>query len=772
MNLFELKSFFNYLKKNRLYTLITLSGFAISLMFVLLLSVYIKQELGVDRFHEKRDRIYRLVRGDDSGFAPPVGERIMNDYPEVEAYTKVYPYILNSQVAGGEQIRTRCLMIDPAFFNIFSFSILEGEPDHLLATSRSVVLTSSFALKQFGNIDPAGQVISINKLDFIVTGIIEDIRKDSHIEGCDILLNFELMAEIWGWQELLTSYGNSSFTTYFLARENSDLPSKAPQILESFQEDYWIFTRGYSHTLSFEPLVDVYFSRTGGQAIRQNSRTTVSILGGIALLILVIAIINYINLTVAQAGFRSKETAIKRLHGSSRNALLMQHIAESVMLTFVAALIAVMMAFSFEPFFNFQMESSLDLGMQFTPVFIMFAFLLILLTGVISGIFPAIVASRFNPVDVVKGALARKTKSTYSRVLIAFQYVIAIVLMISTWTISSQSKFLQNYNLGFNTENLFWMDNTIEGSQREAFRHELKSIPGVEEVTYTRGTPMDGGNNQSFSYKDKPLSFQEFVVDSLFFELMGMNVKPTEAAFTSRDGAWLNRKAIQELELEDDAIVFPFYDNEVTLLGIIDDFNFRSLYTDIGPLIVRQLPENHVPWSILVKIDGSDLVATVHRIKEVQHNFTGGIPMESGFVDTTINQWYSQEVKRSRLIGAFTLLSIIISSMGIFAMSMYFIQQKVKEIGIRKVNGARAWEVVSMLNMDFIRWVAIAFVIAGPIAWFAMSRWLENFAYRIELKWWVFGLAGIIALSIALLTVSWQSWKAARRNPVEALRYE
>jgi putative ABC transport system permease protein len=395
----------------------------------------------------------------------------------------------------------------------------------------------------------------------------------------------------------------------------------------------------------------------------------------------------------------------------------------------------------------------------------------VFITGLISGIIPALTVNSFKPIDVVKGSLTRKTKSTYSKILIAFQYTIAIVLFICTWTIGTQAKFMQNYNPGYDKENLFRMENTITASQKTAFRNVLKSIPGVIDVSYCRGTPVDGGNNQSFKYKDKPVSFQEFVVDSLFFNLMGMKVTNTTNAF-SAGGVWLNKAAVQQLELGEKPVSFRYYNNDVPVLGIISDFNFSSLHTKIGPLIVQQLRPDDTPWDIMVKISGANLPGTIKKIVEAQSSFTSGIPMEYGLVDESLNQLYNREVRQSKLIGAFTLLSIIIASMGIFAMALYYIQQKVKEIGIRKINGARVIELMIMLNKDFLKWVGLAIIIACPVAWIIMHKWLQNFAYKIEISWWIFLLAGIASLGVAILTISYQSWRAATRNPVEALRYE
>ncbi|MDD2305151.1 MAG: ABC transporter permease [Prolixibacteraceae bacterium] len=765
------KIYLKHLKKNKIYTFVTIFGFAVSLMFVFLLGIYIKQELSVDQFHANKNRIYRLSHDNAAAFGPAIAETLKNQYPEIETFTRIYENGGNAKFRGNELTRFKYMLVDSSFFSMFSFSLKEGSATQVLATKNSVVLSESFARKIYGSESPVGKSFTMNKLDFLVTGVAQDFPENTQFEKYDAILNFRALADIWGWKELLTSNDNSSFGLYLMVKPGTDLPSKTPQILAQFKKDYWLYTQNFAKTLKLEPLTEVYFSKEASPAIKQNSRVAIFLFGGIAILILVIAIINYINLTVAQAGFRSKETAIKKLMGGSKGMLLRQHISESVALSFFATIIAIALAFLAEPFFNAQMDCQLNLKSQINIALLIQIMGIVIAIGFVSGIIPAFVVNKLNPVEVVKGNVLRTSKKGYTKALIAFQYGIAIVLLVCTWTIARQSQFLQNYDLGYNRDNLFWMENTVEASQKDAFRNVMKAIPGVTEVSFCRGTPIDGGSNQSFNYKEKPVSFQEFVVDSAYFGLLGMKVESTGSAY-SKNGVWINKAAIQQLELENKPVTAPFYKDNLPVLGIVKDFNFRSLRTKIGPLIIRQLQPNEHAWKILVKLDGTNLGQTVDKIKKAQASFTGGIPMDSGFIDNEVNQWYEREVKQSRLIGAFTLLSIIISSMGIFAMSLYYIQQKIKEIGIRKVNGAKISEVMVLLNKDFVKWVVIAFGFATPIAFYAMNKWLENFAYKTTLSWWIFALAGLLALGIALLTVSWQSWRAATRNPVEALRYE
>ena len=766
------KIYLKHLVKNKLYTFVTIFGFAISLMFVLLLSVYIRQELSVDQFHANKNRIFRLYHENNSGFAPPVGEAIKTQLPEVENYCRIYTSNGVVSAGVGQKFKMDYMLADSSFFSMFSFTIDNPGKINPLAAKNSIVLSRSFARKIFGANDPVGQEINmLGGPSFLVAAVMDDFSENTQFEKCDAVLNFTVLPDIWGWKELLTSYGNSSFSIYFLSRAGTNLPSKATQILESFKKDYWLYKNNYAKELKFEPLSEVYFSSSSGVGIRQNSKTLILVFSAIVFLILGIAVINYINLTIAQTGFRGKETAIKKLMGSSKAKLLFQHLSESVTLSFFAALVAIFLAFLIEPYFNELLNTNLQLSERFNGRFVLSLLAGIPLIGIISGLIPAMVINRFNPIEVVKGNFSRKTKATYSKILIGFQYCIAIVLLICSWGISRQTHFMRSYNTGFQKDNILWMENTIEAKQKKAFSDVLKSVPGVQEVSFVCGSPLDGGNNQSFTHNDKPVSFQEFIVDSAFVNLMGLKITPTSAAY-SKKGYYLNRTALAELELPDNATTFKRYNEEYPILGIVNDFNFRPLYQKIGPVMIGQMDAERTPWKIFVKVSGVNQLETVNRIKRAQAKFTGGIPMISGFVDDSINQWYEKEEKMASIVTAFTVLAIIISVMGIFAMSLYYIQQKVKEIGIRKVNGARISEIMAMLNKDFVKWVAFAFVIATPIAYYAMNKWLENFAYKTNLSWWIFALAGLLALGIALLTVSWQSWKAATRNPVEALRYE
>lgn len=773
MSASNLKVFLRTLVRDKLYTGITVFGFALSLTFVILLSIYIQQELSVDQFHRNKDRIFRAVNEDRSSFGTLIGGELQSKYPEIECYTRLFQnstFIENSQK---EKVNFNFLLADSTFFKMFSFRLLEGMPGEVLKTRNSVVLTRSYARKLFGSEDIMGKEITCEgDLKLVVTGIMEDIPENTHFNTCDGVLQFPFLADLWGYPDLLTNNNNSSFGLYVMAKEGTDLSSKAPLVLEDFKANYWMFKRGYVKEFSFEPLTEIYFGGKDGQGIHGNSRTLVVVLSAIAFVILVSALINYNNLSIAQAGFRAKEAAVKKLLGTDSASLFRQFIWESEALCFISFILALGFSFLFQPIFNQLLSTHVSVATHLNIGTIGIAVLALALLGLVAGLAPAFLITRFNPIDVVKGAFRKKTKGVYSKALICFQYTVAIALVVCTAVIWRQTDFMRNYNLGFDKENIIWMENQVSGAQKMALRSEFEKIPGVVGVSFVCGSPVDGGNNNSFSYKDKALSFQEFKVDTAFFSLLGIEVMKNDVAI-SKNGLWLNEAAVKALELPDRPVECNPYGGEaIPVFGVVKNFHFRDLTREVGPAWIKPLNDEEWPWSILVKINTTNPGKVFRQVQATYKEFIGGVPVEAVFMDQEINQWYESSERTARLIGYFSALAIVLSMMGILAMATYFIQQRVKEIGIRRVNGATVAEVLRMLVASFMKWIALAFVLACPIAWYAMSNWLDGFAYRTDLNWWIFGMAGYFAGCIALLMVGWQSVKAAMVNPVKSLKSE
>lgn len=769
----NIKIFIKQLLRNKAFSFITIAGFSFALMFVILLSLYIKQETSIDKFHEKKDRIYRLVWERGSGFAPPVGDWLKGIYPEIESYTRFH---IGSGFIGKSKDNIysfRNLYVDSDFFSMFSFRLIEGNPDNVFADRNSVVLFESFAHKLFGSENPIGHEVEINQNHkFIVTGIVEDFENNTQFEKADLIFNFPSLATFWGDDDLMSDYGNSSFGLYLLEQPNADLRGKKQDIFELFSKDYWLFSNGFAKELRFERLDEVYFGGHSGMGIRGNSRLIITVFSSIVVLILILAIINYVNLSMAQASLRSREIAVKKLFGSTRLKILGQFVVESVLLCLLAFNFGLLLAKIAEPSFNTLLDTELNLNDAFYLPNVLVSLSAILAIGVISGIVPAYLMSKLQALDVLKGIFRYKSKGVLSKVLISFQYCAAIALIASTWVVARQTNYLRNFDLGFSKDNIVYFSNAILPSQKNAYRNELLRIPGVEAVSFTAGSPMDGGNNNSFSHNGKSYSFQDFRVDSTFFNIFQIESMPTGAAY-SKGSYWLNETAVKELGIDRTTTEVAFTDTwKVPVYGVVKDFHFRSLYQPIGPAYIRILPEEGYPWVVFVKIGSENQQDIVAKIKNVHSQFTGGLPLDVSFVDERVASWYEKEERNAKLIGLFSILAIVISIMGIFGMAAFYITQRIKEVGIRKVNGATDLQIMGMLNAGFIKWVVVAMVLATPIAYFAMDKWLQTFAYKTSLSWWIFAASGLGAIAIALLTVSGLSYKASTSNPVKALRHE
>jgi len=767
----NIKTFYRHILNNILYTIITVLGFTLSLTFVILLSVYVQKEMSVNSLQKNKDRIFRYRNEIHSGIAPPIGAWLQNEIPGIESFTRIYSNGGIIKTSTNKKVSFNYLMADSTFFNIFSINLIEGSKEIALKGRNSVVLTKHFANKLFGEDSPIGKQVKISGVDCQITGIVDDISVPTHFEKVDAIVNFRSLADFWNSKSLLTSNNNCSFDLYLLAKPNTNLALKESQVLELFKNGLWMYENGRTKTVVLEPLSEVYFSPIGGLGIRQNSKTLISVLSAIVLIILVLAIINYINLTIAQSGLRTKEIAVRKLVGSSRLELVIQHVSESILFILIASVLALFFSFLAEPIFNELLNTNINLSEEISVSVLFPSTIIIIIIGFVSGIIPALIITKLNAVEVIKGGFRRKSKGIYSRILIGFQYTVVIVLLISTLVISRQTNFLLNHNLGFRTSNIIWMNNNIKPAEKDALKSKLLKIPGVKNVSFVAGSPIDGGNNQSFLYNEKPVSFQEFIVDSAFFKIMNIHVTQTNTAY-SKEGIYLNRTAVKTLGLDSLPTSFKIYNNTLPVLGVVDDFHFKSLRSKIGMVFLSQMKETTYPWNIFVELNTDKTTSAIENIKSEYLSFTGGLPFDYGFVDETISKWYDKEKRTSSIVSYFAFLTIVISVMGIFAMSIFYNQQKTKEIGIRKVNGASVWQIIRMLNIDFIIWVLVAFTIASPISYYAMTRWLENYAYKTDISLWIFVVSGIFALLIALITVSWQTFKSARRNPVEALRYE
>ncbi len=767
----SIKSYLRHLLKNKLYTTVTVLGFAFSLTFILMLSVYLKNELSVDDFHKNKDRIFR-IENEEVTFSPPIAEDLKNSIPEIEDYTRTLHGSGRINISSGQKTKLSYLGVDAAFFEMFSFPLIKGTPKEVLRTTNSIVLSESMAIKLFGSIDIVGKSVFLETdHKFIVTGVMEDFPENTHFLAQDALLHIKSFEDLWGMNDLMKSYGFASLSIYFQAKKNADLPSKAPEILKKFKSDYWIYKEGHAQTVVFNPLEELYFSPKLSPGTKSRSKTLITVLSVIVILVLLLSVGNYVNLTIAQSTFRGREVAIKKMLGSSKKRLFLQFVMESVFLCFAALLLAFGLAKLIEPVFDSLLSTRLDLNDQISFLNLLILFGASSLIGILSGVLPAIKITAFDPIEAVKGTFRTRVKSVYGKAFMTFQYTITIALLACCWIILRQTHFLRNKDLGFQKDNIVQMEYLGAATQKDAIKNALLQIPGVDDVTLSWQSPLSGGSNRTFDFKGQSLSFQEFAVDGSFFNVFDMKVKPTDVAYTE-NGIYLNETAIKELGLEAPFVSIQIGEEEKPILGVVKDFNFKELRDQIGPLMLRQQTDDSYASNIFLKISGTNILETMDKIESMYAGLINDVEFELRFVDETIDQWYENDERTGRIIGYFTLLSFILSVMGILAISTFYMQQRKKEISIRKVNGATIPQILALLNRDFIKWVGLAFLLATPVSWYAMNRWLEGFAYKATMPWWIFVLAGATTLAIAFLTISWQVFKAAHVNPVESLRAE
>lgn len=781
----QFKLMFRNLRRNKLHSIINIFGLAIAVTFVLVLSAYVSNETSVDSFHENKARIYRVHGDNIETFAPPYGQYILDNISEAESYTRVFSQNGTVSYKDLKLGSGNCLLVDSAFFTMFSYPLVVGDSHQLLSAKENVVLSESFAKIVFRDKNPIGESIEFSGSQFTVSGIFKDFKDDTHFAKPNMIFNFTMLPAIWGMKDensskyFLQDYGNSSFGLYVMAHKNSNIKAKEDELLKKSKDFYWVFQNDRNHKISFMPLEEVYFNRSSLSYIgtRQGNKKFLSILSVIALAIVIIAAINYINLSITQSVNRAREVGIKKIIGSFRRNIINQFLVESIIVSLISTSIAILLTIIVLPSFNHLVSTSFTFSVVFNNGFILRSIVIVFAIGFIAGLVPALILSGYKPVEIVKGVPPRLKSNFSQKAMVVFQYTVSIALIILVILIIKQTNYMKNYDLGFDKDHTFYIKmNSETNKQKNAFRNELLKIPGVKAVSFCSDFPGGPINNQSFVYNEKPLSFDEFRVDTAFFSALGITLEKRisvtdNANQNQKFAVLLNQTAVNELELTPPYSEFKLFDNMIKVSEVVEDMNFRSLYQKPRPTLFMVSDVNWAPY-VLIRGSGENLSSIVAQAKTIFKDLAPSEPLMLNFIDDALNEAYQKEERTAKIVGYFAIFAILISSLGIFALASYSTQNRKKEIGLHKVNGAKISEILFLLNKDFLKWVAIAFVIATPVALYAMNKWLESFAYKTTLSWWIFALAGLLALGIALLTVSWQSWRAATRNPVEALRYE
>ena len=785
------RSFFNFLGRNKLYAAINIFGLSVSLMFVILIADYTLRQLTCDDYHAKADRIYVIGNEECITSGYYLQKYLRDRYPEIESTCAVAVSGQSTDATqpvevGLQKYSATILFADTTFFRIFDYQLLDGDREQVLASRDNVVLSESFARKVFGTFNPMGQVIRFpdEEKSYVVSGVVRDIDR-SVIPNMDIVMRAERLCDINSANDEHMS-NSGAVTTFILARPGADLTAKIPDMLDYFKEIYWIYKGNVYQHVTLTPLRDVYFlSQNNDGGFNYGSWPFVMILFGVGAVILLFAVMNYINLTVAQTGFRAKEMAARRLLGASRGEIILKLILESTFLCVVAFVIAFFLAAAVEPGASRLLGSKIGVWQDMTPAVVACYAAFIVVLGVVAGFIPAMMVSRYKPVDIVRGSFRHRTKMFYSKVLITIQNVITIVLIATSLTIGLQIRHLISAPMGYNTADILDVSTEIfTGKPQIAqFREELLREPCVEAVALGCGTPHDRGNNNTMQYgPDRMIGFQIFIGDSTYFRILGLERLRDNHLATREDGnnaLFVNQYALQALGIAEDATNFKVGENytyNYDIAGVYRDFQLGSALDELQPVLLKYYdsPEEFLkkayPWNILVKIRG-DKTAAYNTVKSVFERISDGAVFTGAeYIEQEIEADYAEQRRILHIVGIFTLVAILISALGLVAMSTYYIQQKEQEVAVRKVFGSTRGEVLTRLVGNFMRLVGAAFVIAVPVAWYLLERWLQDYSVRISLSPLIFLASGAFAAAVAFVAVFWQSSRAADSNPVDSIK--
>ena len=781
-----LKTYFTFLERNKLFTLVNVAGLGVSLMFVLLISDMVTRQLTVDKDLPDADRISVFANEHWAGGHYNLGDRLQSRYPEIEDWCAIK--VTNPFVQPDDKpMQVLGASVKKNFFEFFRLPLLEGNREQLLTDDNSVVLTRSSAIRLFGTEHAVGKslkVLPCNNELFTVTGILEDINNSVIPSDIDIFIPFENMKYInWSCSMECTAMHNAGGSIlFFRTSPASDLNKKADDIVAYLKEFFWLYQ--YDDTFKearFIPLRDFYFSETPASThLNQYDFKLVVIFITVGILILLMAVLNYISMSVAQTSYRAKEMATRRLLGSSKPDIFWRMIAESFLLTLVSFIIGFVLAKAAEPAAIELLHAKIDLmgDLNVLTVIIYIAFIVIL--TLLSGFIPATILSNYNPMDVVKGTFRRKTKSSYLRLLYVVQCGLTVALLTCALFLGVRVRTILHEPLGYTYGNVLVYPSAGEAEDLQRFRDEALRLPFVKNVCMTRGIPAYGGNNltSNFNVNGKPISvgFQVFEADSAFLSIFHIPVEKDFRLGSASGAYYLNHQACRKLALPEDASSFSNTDGSWTLhiAGLIPDFRVYSVLEDIRPVLLQVLPSGKIgyPWSILVEVDDGDLAGFRKQVDALYSEAIDGIPFESRWYDGLVNESYSDFIRLGKIIVVFTGAALLISLLGLTAMSIYFIAQRKRDMAIRKVFGSSSLgERMRLMRFSLVS-ILVSLVLAVPLAVFGVVQIDRIVTYESAFPWWV-PLAAFVAVTLISLGSVWLiSLKATRENPVENLKTE
>jgi putative ABC transport system permease protein len=806
-----IKIAYRNIRKNKLFSAINILGLSLGITTCFIIIMYVQDELSYDKFNKNADDIVRVVfRADINGgkinesvVMAPVAQTMKKDFPEVQDATRILNYG-SSKILYQDKVfkDTRFAFADPNLFSIFTLPMIEGDAKTALLQPHTVVITQSTAKKYFGEEGSLGKMLNVfvgktaafkDSFElYKVTGVIKDIPVNSHF-------HFDMFGSMIGYADATSdSWMSGGYHTYLLLKPGTNLRKTeagflamvkkymGPQIQQQMGLNLEQFTgKGNSLAFMLQPLTDIHLhSDTNNEFEPGGNAMYAYIFAGVAAFMLIVACINFINLSTAGASKRAKEVGVRKVAGSNRSQLIKQFLSESILITLLALIIAFVWVQLALPVFNSISDKQLGFNAKTAIAFIDLG----LIVGITAGIYPALYLSSFKPAAVLKGKLTANHKSFGLRSsLVVFQFFVSVSLIIGTIVVYQQMKYIQTKDLGYNKEQLITIPNSYAlGKNEQVFKQQMLQDPRIVSATtswYKPAGPSNYNNGLAFPQgNDKQIvSGVDYHIDEQYIPTMGMQMISgrnfSKDFATDSSAIILNETAARALgwnaltaigktvirQNSDKGDNFPFH-----VIGVIKNFNFRSLHETISPLYMTLQPEG----GLIFKIKTTDVAGLLTTMKRQWDSYKTEESFEYNFMDDLFNNTYATEQKTGTILNIFSILTIFVACLGLFGLATYTAEQRTKEIGIRKVLGASVTQITQMLSKEFVKLVLIASAIAFPVAWWAMSKWLQSFAYRINISWWVFITAGSAALLIALITVSVQAIKAATANPVKNLRTE
>ena len=778
------------LVRYKIYSAINITGLAVGLAACMLIVLYVGHESGYDRFHKNADRIFwvqtKLKLGNDSVFMPflnfSAGPMVKQRIPSVESFLRLRKDDQNTIIQNPEKpsvkfAENKFLFSDSNFFSFFSFNLLRGNPQQVLSRPFSLVISQSAVRKYFGNADPIGKTLRYNNgYNFLVTGISADAPSNSSIDY-DFIASMSSMSSISEQVDLVKNEKND-FTTYFLLRRDGRISAVENELKRLTKERDGDDAASFRYVSTSLPNLHVVSS------LDTTNIKYLRIFPFVAALVLLLALINYMSLSTARASIRAREIGVRKVLGAGKNTIAVQFFAESALFTTISFILGYVICFLFQPFFFDFLHIGIDSSFLYQPAVLMSFGGLLIITIAVAGTYPSLLLSAYKPVSVLYGKLGRTGTINVRKVFTVFQFSIAIIFIICGIVMQRQMHFFRHKDTGINRENIVMVPFGSNVSKHyAAFKGEVRAVPGIRQISIALHPLFKGYDMMGITppATGKMILMPTLDVDQQFIPMLGLKWKlpPSDSFFyRTKNKIVLNETGVEKLSLGQNPINQKVDQFEVA--GVLKDFNWSSLEYKIDGLLLSVTTDDDsaAQWNgkggcLFAKINpGTNIPTIIDELGRIHSKFDSENPFEYFFMDDVFNDLYKAEERLAKILASFTILAIVIACLGLFGLISFMAVQRTKEIGIRKTLGASVQSIVRLLSGDFLMLVIIAFILASPAAWYFMNQWLQDFAYRIQIDWWIFLLAGTIAVIIALLTISTQAVKAAIANPVKALRSE